>query len=168
GDLKTNAERMLKAIEKYSWSPSLKNYYATINLDGTVYDSTFVPVLQPGYGSPGILEFGRIAAYFFKVTKDPVYLEMVNRVKGLLLQEKWPEKFVINSLAEALQFCLDGYSVSGDKAYYDKAKQLADIGIEKLWSGKMFVRQPGDPYYEAKVGSGAYLSGLLRLHLLDS
>ena len=160
------AETMLKSIYQYSWNPEEQNFHSTINLDGSVFDKSFVPVVHTGYGGSDILTFGRVAVYFYRETQDPEYLEMVKQVNRLLLKTAWPDHFVINSLASTLQYALDAYEVTGDLEMYEKARQLADIGIDKLWSGKMFIRQPGDPYYEAKLGTGGFLMGLMRLHLL--
>lgn len=79
-----------------------------------------------------------------------------------------PEQFVVNSLATALQFSLDAYEILKDEALLVAAKKYATIGSTQLWSGKMFVRQPGDPYYEAKLGTNALVAGFLRLHLLEN
>jgi len=166
--LQTKAEAMLKSAEYYAWDDSSKRYYEKINLDGSIYDADHVPVISTGYGNSDILTVGRTAAYFYRQTRDPDYLQMIKKVRNMVLNEDWPDQFVINSIADALLFCLDAYKVTGDDAMLVRARELAGISIDKLWSGKMFVRQPGDPYYEAKLGTGSLVLGLLRLHLIQS
>ena len=165
---KERAETMLQAAEQYSWDSQRKGYYSSLQLDGSVYDSTLIPVVHTGYGELDILTFGRIAAYFYQATGDNAYRAMVQKVADMLLQTSWPEQFVVNSLATALQFSLDAYEILKDEALLVAAKNYATIGSTQLWSGKMFVRQPGDPYYEAKLGTNALVAGFLRLHLLEN
>ncbi|GAB3930754.1 hypothetical protein [Larkinella terrae] len=162
------AETFLKAIEKYSWDEQRKGYYSEVALDGKVADPTLIQVINTGYGAADILLVGRVAAYFYKVTGDPVYRNMVRKAATLVAAQAWPDTFVMNSLANALQFTLDAAEVLNDKQLVQHAHKLGNIGIQKLWSGKLFVRQPQDPYYESKLGANEFVSGLLRLHLLEN
>ncbi len=41
---------------------------------------------------------------------------------------------------------------------------MTSVGM-LLWANGLFRRQPGDPFYEAKVGAGELASALLRLNL---
>jgi len=166
--LQQRAETLLQASELYSWNEEQAAYYQALHLDGTPYSDDFIPVVHTGYDGSDIIQFGRIAAYFYKTTNDPVYRTMVRKVADLVLETSWPDTFVINSLGAAAQFTLDAYEILEDDRLLAAAQDYADIGIEKLWSGKMFVRQPGDPYYEAKLGTSALVAALLRLHLLQN
>ncbi len=168
GHFRERAEAMLKAVEKFSWNEKQKGYYLRLQLDGSPLGDALVPVVNTGYGGSDILEFGRIACYFYQATGDPTYQTMVRRAADMLLATRWPDDFVINSLAGALQFSLDAYEVLADERLLRAAHSYATIGIDKLWSGKLFVRQPGDPYYEAKLGTNALVAGLFRLHLLEN
>lgn len=161
------AESMFKAAEKYSRVPKQNSYYALVDLDGKPIGTELIPVIATGYGVADMLLFGSVAAYFYKVTGDKAYLSMVSRVADIVNDHAWPDKFVVNSLASNLQFSLDAYEVLGDKRMYEKAKKLAEIGIQTLWSGKLFLRAPKDPYYEAKLGTNALVAGFLRLHYLE-
>ena len=165
---KEQAETMMKSAEKYSWDAERKGYYSLLRLDGSVFSEELVPVIHTGYGGSDILAFGRIAAYFYKTTSDEAYKTMVQKVADMLIDTTWPEEFVVNSLADALQFSLDAHELLKDERMLQKARNYADTGIEKLWSGQLFVRQPGDPYYEAKLGTNNFVAGLLRLHLIEN
>ena len=164
---KEQAEAMLQSAEKFSLDEERKGYYSGLHLDGSVFNDELIPVVYTGYGGSDILTFGRIAAYFYKTTGDPVYQSMVKKVADMLSTTTWPEDFVINSLASALQFSLDAYEVLEDEHMLQMARNYAETGIQKLWSGKLFVREPGDPYYEAKLGTSSWVAGLFRLHLIE-
>lgn len=166
--LRERAEIMMQAAEKYSWDEQRKGFYNLLELDGSVFDDELIPVVYTGYGGADIITFGRYAAYFHEVTGDPVYRQMVEKVAAMLLDTDWPDDFVINSLATALQFSLDAYEVTGDERLLKAAQAYADTGIDKLWSGKLFVRQPGDPYYESKLRTNSLVAGLLRLHFIEN
>lgn len=168
GQFRERAETMLKAAEKFSWSEDQKGYYRNLHLDGSPVDDELVPVVYTGYGGADILAFGRIACYFYQTTGDPAYRTMVQRAASMLLATSWPDDFVVNSLGGALQFSLDAYEVLADERLLRAAHDYAAIGIERLWSGQLFVRQPGDPFYEAKLGTNAFVAGLFRLHLLEN
>jgi hypothetical protein len=165
--MRDKAEILFKAIEKYSWDEQRKGYSSEISIDGKVADPTLIPVVNTGYSAADMLLFGRIAAYFYKTTGAPVYREMVKKAASQVVTQVWPETFVMNSLANALQFSLDAAEVLNDKNLLPYAKKLADLGITKMWSGKLFVRQPNDPYYESKLGENDFVAGLLRLHLIE-
>jgi len=162
------AETMIKSAEKYSWDAERKGYVSSLNLDGSVRDAELVPVIYTGYGGSDIIQFGRIAAYFYQITNDKAYRTMVRKVADLVLQTTWPDSFVINSLGAAAQFTLDAHEILQDERLLAAARGYADIGIKQLWSGQMFVRQPADPYYEAKLGTSQLVAALLRLHLLNN
>ncbi len=168
GQFRERAEAMLKAAERFSWSEDRKRYYRRLQLDGSPARDEMISVVATGYGGADILAFGRIACYFYQATGDPAYRMMVQRAADMLLATSWPDDFVINSLASALQFSLDAYEVLADERLLRAAHNYAAIGVERLWSGQLFVRQPGDPYYEAKLGTNAFVAGLLRLHLLEN
>ncbi len=165
--LKDRAERILQSVEKYSWDEKRKGYYSEIDLNGKPTDANLIKVINTGYGAADILLFGRIAAYFYKTTGNPVYRNMVKKAADLVRVQTWPDRFVMNSLAGSIHFLLDAAEVLDDRQLVTNARTLADTGVKKLWSGKLFVRQPNDPYYESKLGINDFASGLLRLHFLE-
>ena len=166
--IQERAEVMLKSAEKYSWSEQKQGYYSYLNMDGSIFDEELIPVIFTGYGGSDIIEFGRVAAYFYQTTQDVAYKKMVEKVAEMLLRTEWPDDFVINSLASALQFSLDAHEILGDGRLLQSAQNYATIATSTLWSGQLFVRQPGDPYYEAKLGTNNLVTGLLRLHLIEN
>lgn len=68
------------------------------------------------------------------------------------------------NLGEAINANVDLYELTNNRQYLSHARRYADTAIEHLWKNGLFVRQKDDPYYEAKLGVGDLLSGLLRLH----
>ncbi|MEM8970424.1 MAG: hypothetical protein AAGE93_28675, partial [Bacteroidota bacterium] len=165
--LRERAEVMLKSVEKYSWNSEESSYYSLLHLNGKALNEDLIPVIFTGYGGSDVIQFGRVAAYFYLVTQDPAYKEMVNKVADMLLKTDWPDDFVVNSLASALQFSLDAHEILEDDRLLQSAQNYASIAIEKLWSRQLFVRQPNDPYYEAKLETNNLVAGLLRLHLVE-
>jgi hypothetical protein len=90
---------------------------------------------------------------------------MARRAALCARRDPMPESYVVEPIANALNLSLDLYDLTGKSEYLADARRYADIGITKFWSNGLFVRQTGDPYYEAKLGIGDLVSGLLRLHL---
>ncbi|GAB3342473.1 hypothetical protein GCM10027299_57310 [Larkinella ripae] len=165
--LRERAEVLFKSIEAHSWDGQRKGYCSEVGLDGKVVNPELIPVVNTGYGGADILMTGRIAAYFYTMTGDPVYRDMVRKVAANVSAVTWPETFVMNSLASTIQFSLDAAEVLNDQSLIQTAQKLADLGIRKLWSGKLFVRQPQDSYYESKLGANEFVAGLVRLHLIE-
>ncbi len=163
--LKHRAETLLTAIEKYAWNAEAKAYHRSLNLDGTPFGNDFLPVVSTGYGSSSILPFGRISVYFYKSIGEPRYKTMALKVADMIDKAEWPDDAVINSYGEVIQFFMDMHDMTGDKKYITSARQYADKGIALYWRGNLFARQQGDPYYEAKLNTGSFVAGLLRLHL---
>ena len=162
------AETLFKAVEAHAWNADAPGYYQHLLLEGSPAADEYVPLMHAGYGESGLLPFGRTAAYFYRATNDSTYRTVVQRVANELLRAPWPEDYVVNNLANAVHFSLDAYEVLQDDQLLELAQRYATLGIDQLWSGRLFVRQPGDPYYEAKVGTSALVTGLLRLHLLQN
>jgi len=162
---KEQATTLLRTIEAKCWDEEQQLYRGRFELDGTMIDSSAYEVFTTGYSSEGMLLFGRIAAYFAQRFYDPVYTEMVKRTASVIQKAELSEKYVINSLASVVNFHLDAYDVTGDKQYLEEAKRYADIAIHDLYHDGLFVRQPGDDFYEAKLRTGNLVLGLLRLHL---
>jgi uncharacterized protein YyaL (SSP411 family) len=53
---------------------------------------------------------------------------------------------------------------TGDQAWLEPAKALADEAIDRLWTGRLFRGHPAKPYYEAVDGVGFLICGLIELH----
>ncbi len=162
---------MLKSIDRYSWNPEAGAYYSSLTLDGkpiapeSGQESPFLKAWVSGYGVSSILTVGRIAAYFARFEKDGQFLEMAKRTVQITRKEPLPDHFVAENMADAIHLSLDLYDLTGEKAYLAEARKYADLSIARLWKNGLFVRQTNDPYYEAKLGVGDLVAGLLRLHL---
>ena len=74
-----------------------------------------------------------------------------------------------HGLAFALNLSLDIYDFTKQTGYLDDAKMYAGETIDRFWVknpvGGLFVRESGDPYYEAKLGAGDLLAAFTRLHI---
>ncbi len=159
------AEIMLKAAERVSWYPDCACYRSAFEVNGTLANPEPIPVFTTGYGNSSIMTFGRVAVYFAQTLRQPEYVEMARRCAGLVRRAELPADYVINSLAEAVNFWMDMYDLTGDEESLREAARYADRAIADLRRNGLFARQPGDPYYEAKLGTGELVQGLLRIHL---
>ncbi len=56
-----------------------------------------------------------------------------------------------------------GGAATGDAAYLDHARTIANEGIASLWYEGLFRGQQAKPYYEAVDGVGLFMDGLVRL-----
>ena len=109
------------------------------------------------------------SAYFARSEKDPVFLEMARRVTRMAAQTPPPDKASLEGVAFALNLSLDLYDLTREQTHLDDARRYADLAIRQFWvpnpMGGLFVHEARDCYYEAKLGAGDLLAGLLRLHL---
>ena len=163
------AVTLLKAYDRYAYDKERDAYVAYINLDGAALGEETVRPWSHAYGSPTILPFGRVAAYFARSEEDPAFLEMARRVARIVKAAPMPEYCSIQGPGFALNLSLDLYGLTRESKYLTEARSYANTAIKRFWvenpTGGLFVRQPDDPYYEAKVGVGDLLAGLLRLHI---
>lgn len=163
------AVTMLRAYDRYAYDEARDAYRAGVSLDGIAAGGETIQPWNFAYGSPTILPFGRIAAYFARSEEDPAFLEMARRVARIAKATPMPDNVSIKGLGFALNLSMDLHGLTGESKYLAEARTYADAAIENFWvenpGGGLFVRQPGDRYYEAKVGVGDLLAGLLRLHI---
>ena len=158
--LREHALTLFDAVAEHAWHIGGDHYYTGRMLleGGAALDfkeerAAFVPF------------FARTAAYFAQREGDARYLEMAKRAAKTMETDKLGEAFTARDVADRLHVSLDLYDLTRTSAYLDEAKAYADRGTDGLWRGGLFARQVGDPYYEAKDGVGAFVGGLLRLHL---
>lgn len=165
----TQAIAFLRAYERFFYDGQREGYRTSVKLDGSLHDDRLVKAWDFAYGAPSILPTGRIAAYFARTEKEPVFLEMARRIARIAKAAPMPPNVSIEGLGFALNLSLDLYDLTRDSAHLDDARSYADAAIKKFWvptpSGGLFVRQPYDRYYEAKLGVGDLLAGLLRLYM---
>jgi hypothetical protein len=162
--LRDRALTLIKAYDRHGYDKKRDGYYASLRLDGTPAGD-LTPTWASGYGEGSLTKFGRMAAYIARVEKDADCLLMARRVARCARRDPLPPNYVVESIAYALGLSLDLYDLTGEKAYLTDAKRYADLAVDKFWSNGLFTRQTGDRYYEAKLGTGDLVAGLLRLHL---
>ena len=163
------AVTLFKAYDARAYNQDLDAYHGFIHVDGLPLDGEMVQPWHFAYGAPSILPLGRMAAYFARTEKDPQFLEIAKRVARLAKSAPLPDQVSIQGIGAALNLSLDLYDLTESAQYLADAKHYADIAIQRFWvanpSGGLFVRLPGDSFYEAKVGTGDLLAGLMRLHI---
>ncbi len=174
-ELKTRSLTFWTAVNSYAWDQSASNYFSSLNLDGTPTQqlnarnpqqrTKYVTVYNAGYGSSSICDYGRMAAYMYKAEKDEQFKEIVKRTATLANSTPFPEIATAENYAQAINLNMDAYEVLGDEGYLEKARELANKAIKDLYRNGLFTRQSGDPYYEAKLGTGSMVAGIMRLYL---
>lgn len=165
-EMKQQAITLLKAYDQYGWNDAEKMYYKELNLDGTPLDQPqWATPWKVGYGTSSLLSLGRVAAYI----ADRQALEEMTQIarKAVAVANGQPLLATYNAqnLGEAINANLDMFYLTDDRTYVEQAERYADTAIKHLWKNGLFVRQKDDHYYEAKLGTGDLLSGLLRLHM---
>ena len=168
--LREQAVAMFKAYDRYAWDPKSKRYCAAVKTDGTKIKAKPADPWKFSYGGGGsLIPYGRVAAYFARTEKDPVFRDALIRVVTVANNSPLPEVFTPQEIGFGIHLNLDAYELTEDKIYLQEADRLGKVALSKLWAGGLFRRTPGDSYYEAKVGPGDLVSALLRLSLrLDS
>jgi len=167
----SRAVALLKAWDAYAYDPAIGQYHSHVTLDGKPSGDIVHP-WHFAYGSPTILPAGRIAAYFARTEEDPAFLAIAERVARIAQNAPIPEQVSLEGIACALNLSLDLYSLTNEQEHLAAARVYAQYAIDNFWvrnpAGGLFVRAPGDHYYEAKTGVGHLLAGLLRLHINTS
>ncbi len=165
-EMKSYAINSLIAFDKYGWNESEKKYYKELNLDGTPPEnSEWASPWKVGYGTSSLLSLGRVAAYIAMHEQSADMTRIAEHTVSIANQQQLLEAYTAQNLGEALNANLDVYELTKNKQYMEQATRYADLAIEHLWNNGLFVRQKDDPFYEAKLGSGDLISGMLRLHM---
>ncbi|MCX6621230.1 MAG: hypothetical protein NTY38_09145, partial [Acidobacteria bacterium] len=166
---RTRAVTFLKAYDRYFRDRRSGAYRTSVSLAGEPLPGPAATVWDVAYGNEGLLPVGRIAAWFARVDKAPEFLAMARRIAAIAGQMPPPGEAPADGVAFALNLNLDLYDLTREPSYLIAARRYADLAIERFWvphgTGGLFVRKAGDPYYEAKTGTGDLLAGFLRLHL---
>ncbi|MDZ7723557.1 MAG: hypothetical protein U5R06_12325 [candidate division KSB1 bacterium] len=159
---------LFNALDEYHWNNEQQQYYASLNLDGTLHENSKISTAwKKGYGSSSILRFGRVAAYLAKKENNPHFILMAKRSVTMLNQETLPDEFTAQNIADVMNINLDFYDITKDNCYLQTVEKFAHIAVDQLWNNGLFARQNNhDPYYEAKLAVGDLLVAFLRLHLI--
>ncbi len=167
--LRSRSLTYLRAFNRHFYDGRSGSFRTAVALDGKPVTEERMRLWNIAYGEAGLLSIGRIAAYIGRADKDKESVLMSHVVAGIARRTPPPEKVSQQCLAFALNLSLDLYDQTRAPEWLTEARRYADAAIERFWypkdSGGLFVRAPGDPYYEAKVATGDLLAGLLRLHL---
>jgi hypothetical protein len=156
---------MLKTMDRYSYDAKKKAFADHLNADGTAVPEENNPWVFAYSSGSGLLRFGRVAAYAARTMKDKECLEIARRSAEAMRAFPIPEKFTPEEIGFALNLSLDLYDLTQDASHLTDARRYADAAVEKLMFNGLVRRLPGDHFYEAKLGAGDLLAGLLRLHL---
>ena len=164
-EMKQQATTLISAYDRYGWNDTEKKYYKDLNLDGSPTEKPqWATPWKVGYGTSSLLSLVRVAAYLAaRQSPDPM-TQIAKKAIDAANDQPLLERYNAQNLGEAINANLDVFSLTNDRVYIQHAERYADLAIEHLWQDGLFVRQKDDAYYEAKLGSGDLLSGLLRLH----
>ncbi len=161
------ARALIHAWESYGYDAARGGWRAGVEVDGTPVDAQLVAPWNFAYGEGELLPYGRVAAYFAAVDRDRRMLDTARRVARAAAAAEIPANASIEGLGHALNLVLDLHALEPRAGWLKEAERYAALAVERCWrqEGKhgLFVRLPGDPYYEAKTGVGFLLAGLLRL-----
>ncbi len=168
-DLRTRALTYLRAFNRYFYDARSGSFWTEVAVDGKRISDNSMRAWNIAYGEAGLLSIGRIAAYIGRIDKNAALVAMAHAVAEIARRTPLPEKVSQQCLAFALNLSLDLFDQTRSPDRLAEARSYADAAIERFWypkdGGGLFVRAPGDRYYEAKVATGDLLAGLLRLHL---
>lgn len=162
GWLRERAEALLVAAEKYSRAEA--GYFERTTVEGEPATGLMTP-WSVRYGQSSLLEPARIAARFARTFPDGPYREMALHMGAMAFAEQPPADAVVGSVAQAIHLALDLHALDGDGFRLELARRYADDALARYARNGLFVRVPGDRYYEAKVGPGDLAAALVRLHL---
>lgn len=168
-EMRTAALQMMKAYDTYGWNDDKNGYYNELHLDGSLPKNAKIATpWKIGYGSSSVLLLGRVAAYLYAIENEYFLREMAVKSATAINAFPLPEKFTAQNIGEAINLNMDLYQITKDSKYLHKAKEYAEIAEKHLWKNDFFVRQKNDHYYEAKLGIGDLLAGLLRIHIAEN
>lgn len=163
---------LMVASDRYSYDEASGGYLSWINTDGTRTTlrggSHPARVWDFAYGGEGVvLRFGRAAAYLAAKTKHPQMLVIARRVEKYAYGSPRPADRDIGTLGDALNLSMDLFDLTGEQVYLDHASEYAQEVVRKFWCGGLFRSHTGYDYYEAALGVGDAVQGLLRVSLVN-
>lgn len=161
------ARALVHAWETYAYDPARKGWRTALTLDGKPAGEGLAAPWHFAYGENELLPYGRIAAYFAAVDGDRLMLDAARRVARAAAEAEVPGNASIEGLGIAVNLMLDLDELEPKGGWRKEAERYAGLAVERYWRQEgengLFVRLPGDAYYEAKTGVGFLLAGLLRL-----
>lgn len=167
--LKGIAKRVIQAYADYGYNNEGGFFYSELNLDGTpAKGATKANAWKIGYGTSSLFSYARASAYLASKEEGDTFLKIAIDCEKQIPYSPLPEQFTAFNLGEAINFYMDLYELTDKKYYLDEARKYVDIGIEKFYKNGLFSRQTDDNYYEAKLGIGDLVTGILRLGMEDA
>jgi hypothetical protein len=169
-DLAGRAAALLTAAERYCWDADRQTYRVGIDTDGRAVPAasprtgqTHLTAWVAGYGTANLFEVGRLAAGCARLRPDPVYLRLAERCARLAAREPLPDTLLAENVGDAIHLNVDLYELTRRPEYRQAADRYAALALRHLHRRGWLVRRTGDAYYEAKMGVGTVVAGLLRL-----
>ncbi len=167
--MKGIAKTLMTSYDKYGFNESENYYYNELNLDGTPPEGAHqANAWKIGYGSSSLFAYGRAATYLASQNEGDEFLEIAIKCEKEVPGSPLPDNFTAFNLGEAIGFYMDLYDLTKDKYYQTEAKKYADMGIEHMYKKGLFARETDDDVYEAKLGTGDLVLGILRLGMAES
>ena len=161
------ARALVHAWEERAYDAGRGGWRTALWLNGTAAGDGLAAPWHFAYGENELLPYGRIAAYFAAVDGDAPMLDAARRVARAAAGTEVPGNASIEGLGIAVNLMMDLDGLEPRGGWRQQAERYARLAVERYWRQEgengMFVRLPGDPYYEAKTGVGFLLAGLLRL-----
>ena len=155
---------LMRDMLTHAWDADAQTYASTVTLSGQ--RSGRVGAWDEGYESPSTLwQTGRLVMYLAGRTKDDLLLEAIGNLVALADKEALPADYTAENVADAVHFYLDHYELTGREASFSRADDWMKQARQALSSNGLFVRRTSDPYYEAKLGIGDLVAGMVRLHV---
>ena len=162
-------KQILISYAKQAWNPQEQYFYQELNLDGSVPETAKkATAWKIGYGSSSLFSYARALTFIAGEEEDKELLELAIACEKQVCSTPLPEQYTALNIGEAINFYTDLYELTNNKNYLEEAKQYCDIGTEKFYRNGLFTRQTDDQYYEAKLGIGDLVTGILRVGLIES
>ena len=168
--LRDRALILMKAFDRYGYDASAGGYLNAVRTDGTRPGpgARVANVWDFAYGGEGaVIQFGRAAAYLAARSGDAEMTAIARRAARMVISAPRPAEGDIGTLGDALNLTLDLHDLTGETVYLKQARAFAREVVEKFWRGGLFRSHTGYEYYEANLGVGDAVQGLLRLSLKD-
>lgn len=167
--LKERALAILKAFDRYGYDAAAGGYLNALQTNGKPTRAARVAnVWDFAYGGEGaVILLGRGAAYMAARSSDKDLAVIARRAAKMVISAPRPAESDIGTLGDALNLMLDLHDLTGEGLYLAQARAYARELIDKFWRNGLFRSHTGYEFYEAGLGVGDAVQGLLRLSLKE-
>lgn len=163
--LRERALTNLKDLDAALWDARAGSYRASVAVDGTPGKAGPARIWGTGYGDLGLLPAARSAAALARLEGDRTARRMALRLGQAARAARPTADVTLTAVALALNLFLDLDALDPKGGWRADAVRYANLGLDRFRRNDFFVRAAGDRYYEAKIGAGLFMTGLVRLHL---